>query len=70
MNSRPSFLQHSRAQRELELLNRETRRARWASLFFNVAVVAVCLVIIGILCRLHFPERTAALLQELRSHLP
>lgn len=70
MNYRHSFLQHNRAQRELELLNRETRRAFWAHWFFSAAVVGVCLSIMGLICHLHFPERTAALMQELRSHLP
>lgn len=68
MNTPHSFSQHARARRELEELQRHSRRVRWVERFTNLVVALMCGVVLGALCRLHFPERTAALRQELRTY--
>ncbi len=65
------FSQGKRTRRELELLNRETRRMLWWTRFFHTLVMLFCLVVLGAILQEHFPQQTAdlmdALLEKLRA---
>lgn len=62
--------QEERTRRELELLNRETRRMLWWTRFFHTLVMLFCLVVLGAILQEHFPQQTAEFLSRLSSFLP